>query len=64
MNEITTDEDCMHSAQNTQGDLNDLINEVDGKNYVQALSELEQIKENVTAIETYLTEKAKEVTNG
>ena len=58
--EITTDEDCMHKAQDVQGSLNDMINEVDDKDYVQALEELDDLQEDINAIHVYLTTKAKE----
>ena len=57
---IDDDEDLMSTGQDIQGDINDIINYVDAKDYAKALEELDETQEKIDAIHVYLTTKAKE----
>lgn len=53
--EITNDEDAMQSCQDMQGDLNDVVIQIDDKNPVKALDLLEDMQEKIDALHVYLT---------
>lgn len=58
--ELKTDEEVLSSGQDIQGDINDIINLVDDKDYVKALEELNDMQEKIDAIHVYLTTKVEE----
>lgn len=58
--DLTQDEEVLSTLQDVQGDLNDVINLTDDKDYVKALEELDDAQEKIDAVHIYLTTKAKE----
>ena len=57
--DIENDEEVLSTGQDIQGDVNDIINLVDDKDYVKALEELDDMQEKIDSIHVYLTNKAK-----
>lgn len=58
--DIENDEEVLSTGQDIQGDINDIINLVDDKDYVKALEELDDLQEKIDSIHVYLTKKAAE----
>lgn len=57
---IGDDDECLSILQDVQGDINDVTNYLDDKDYGKALEELDDLQEKIDAVHVYLTTKAKE----
>lgn len=55
--EILDDPDFLSALQDIEGDLGDIGDLVDDKNYTQALEELQQVQDTISAMHKYLTGK-------
>ncbi len=53
--DITNDEEAMEACQDIQGDLNDVVIQIDGKDPVKALEVLEEAQEKVEELHVYLS---------